>query len=53
MRTAIRRNSWIVTVPLAAAAVAYFVFFFLPNQRTIAELRNRIRQKQRQKNKDR
>ena len=46
MRTAIRRNSWTVTVPLAAAAVVYFVFLFLPNQRTIGELRNHIRQKQ-------
>jgi Tfp pilus assembly protein PilO len=46
MRTAIRRSSWIVTVPLAAAAVAYFIFFFLPNKRAVGEARNHIKRKQ-------
>jgi len=41
-----RRNSWIVTVPLAAAAVAYFTLSFLPERRATAEARQQLRQKQ-------
>jgi Tfp pilus assembly protein PilO len=46
MKGSIRRNSWIVTVPLAAAAVAYVTLSFLPERRATAEARQQIRQKQ-------
>ncbi len=39
-------GSWIVTVPLAAAAVAYVVWIYLPGSREIGRLREDIRQKQ-------
>lgn len=45
MNTKIRRSSWIVTVPLAAAALAYLLLFLLPGNRAIGELRQQIRQK--------
>jgi Tfp pilus assembly protein PilO len=44
--TSIRRSSWIVTIPLAAAAVAYVTLSFLPDRRAIGEARRQIRQKQ-------
>ena len=46
MKGSIRRNSWIVTVPLAAAAVAYVTLSFLPERRATAEARQQIRQNQ-------
>lgn len=46
MKKSTRRNSWIVTVPLAAAAVAYFTLSFLPERRATAEARQQIKQKQ-------
>jgi Tfp pilus assembly protein PilO len=46
MKTSIRRHSWIVTVPLAAAAVAYVTLSFLPARRAAAQARQQIRQKQ-------
>ena len=46
MKTTIRRNSWLVTVPLAAAAVAYICLSFLPERRAIGKARQQVRQKQ-------
>ncbi len=46
MKTTIGHNSWIVTVPLVAAAVAYIALSFLPNRRAIGEAREQIRKKQ-------
>ncbi|MHC4181634.1 MAG: hypothetical protein ACYSWU_29435, partial [Planctomycetota bacterium] len=46
MKTAIRRSSWIVTVSLAAAAVAYMAVSFLPNKRAIGEARTQLKRKQ-------
>ena len=46
MKTTIRRNSWLVTVPLAAAAVAYISLSFLPERRAIGKARQQVRQKQ-------
>jgi Tfp pilus assembly protein PilO len=42
----LRRGSWIVTLPLIAVAVAYFMLFVLPGRRAIAELREQIRVKE-------
>ncbi len=41
-----QRTNWMVILPLAAGAVAYLVFVFLPCQRTAAELRSQLREKQ-------
>jgi Tfp pilus assembly protein PilO len=46
MKTPSHRNSWIVTVPLAAAAVAYVMFSLLPDRRAVGEIRQQIRKKQ-------
>lgn len=46
MKTTIRRSSWLVTVPLAAATVAYISLSFLPERRAISKARQRVRQKQ-------
>lgn len=45
MKTKVRRGSWIVTVPLAAAAIAYVTLVFLPGRRAIGEARDQIEQK--------
>lgn len=42
----VRRGSWIVILPVAAVAVAYVVWVFMPGQRAIAELREKIKAKQ-------
>ncbi len=44
-RTA-RRGNWIVTLPLAAGAIAYLVFVFVPGRQTTAELRSQIQDQQ-------
>ncbi len=41
-----QREKWMVILPLAAGAVAYLVFVFLPCQRTAAELQSELREKQ-------
>jgi len=46
MTDRIYRGSWIVTVPLAAAAVAYLVVVFLPGRRAIATLQEEVTNKQ-------
>lgn len=46
MKTAVRRSSWIVTVSVAAAAVAYAMLSFLPERRAIGEARRQISEKQ-------
>jgi len=46
MKNNIRRGSWFVTVPLAAVAVAYVAFVFLPGRRAVGELKQQISQKQ-------
>jgi Tfp pilus assembly protein PilO len=46
VKASIRRNSWIVTVPLAAAAAAYFTLSFLPARHATAQARQQIREKQ-------
>ncbi len=46
MKTKARRGSWMVTVPLAAAAVIYVTLVFLPGRRAIGEARDQIQQKQ-------
>jgi Tfp pilus assembly protein PilO len=43
-----RRGSWIVTVPLVAATVAYLMWVFLPGRKAIGQLRNEIAEKQQQ-----
>ncbi len=40
------KNSWIVILPVAAVAVAFVVWYYLPGMRAIAELRDQIRAKQ-------
>jgi Tfp pilus assembly protein PilO len=46
MKTSVRRSSWIVTIPVAAAAVAYLCLCFLPESRVIGEARDQVRQEQ-------
>lgn len=46
MSHSLRRNSWIVTVPLAAAAVAYLAFVFLPGRRANANLEEELIERQ-------
>ena len=46
MTAKVYRGSWIVTVPLAAAAVAYLVAVFLPGRRAIATLQEEVTKKQ-------
>lgn len=46
MQAKLRRNSWIVTVPLAAIALAYILLIFLPDRRAIGKTRDQIKQKQ-------
>jgi Tfp pilus assembly protein PilO len=41
-----KRTSWFITLPIAAGAVGYLWFVFLPTARTIRETRNEIRLKQ-------
>jgi Tfp pilus assembly protein PilO len=41
-----RPGSWIVTVSLVAAAVAYMLLIFLPGRRAIGELREQLGRKQ-------
>jgi Tfp pilus assembly protein PilO len=42
----LHRSSWIVTVPLAVAAVAYLLFFFLPGRRANARIEEELAEKQ-------
>lgn len=42
MSSKIRRGSWMITVPLAAAAVLYLLLVFLPGQRAIGELSQQV-----------
>jgi len=42
----IRRGSWVVTVPVVAVAVAYVVWFFLPQSKAIGELKDQTAEKQ-------
>jgi Tfp pilus assembly protein PilO len=46
MKRSVRPSSWIVTVPLAAAAVAYLGLSFLPGRRATGEARQQITRKQ-------
>ncbi len=46
MKAEVRRGSWVVTVPLVAVLVGYFVLVYLPTRRAIAELREQIEQQQ-------
>ena len=41
----IRRGNWVVTVPMAAVAVAYVTLFFLPGRKAVDELRSQIKLK--------
>lgn len=47
-RKAGKPQSWIITALLAAVAVAYVVFVFLPGQRTINERRAQVQERQQQ-----
>lgn len=40
-----KRNSWLVTLSLVGAVVAFLMFVFLPGKRQIAELRETLREK--------
>ena len=40
------RGSWLVTVPLAASALAYMVFLYVPTRSVIAELEEQIATRQ-------
>ncbi len=44
-KTKVYRGSWIVTIPMAAVAVAYVMLVFMPGRRAIGELHDRIEQK--------
>jgi len=46
MKTTSKRSDWLLTLPLAAAAVAYVVFVFLPGRRATGELTEQIDSKQ-------
>jgi Tfp pilus assembly protein PilO len=46
MSDRLHRNSWIITVPLAAAAAAYLLLFFLPGRRANATLAEELAEKQ-------
>ena len=46
MNTKIKRGSWVVTVPLAAAAIGYVVLVFLPGRRSVSEAREQLELKQ-------
>ena len=46
MKTRSKRGDWLLTIPLAAAAVAYVVFVFLPGRRATGELNEQIDSKQ-------
>ncbi len=46
MKTNTKRNDWMITVPLAAVAVAYVVLVFLPGRRATDELKDQIALKQ-------
>lgn len=43
--TTIRQSSWIVTLSLVAASVAYMAFAFLPNHRVIKQTRQQVETK--------
>jgi len=45
MSTAFRQSSWIVTLTLAASAVAYVAMLWLPNHRAIKEMRAQVEAK--------
>ena len=44
--TAKKPRSWVLTTILAASAVAYVAFVFLPGQRAIGEMRKQLHEKQ-------
>lgn len=46
MKPKIAHSSWIVTLPLVAAAVAYMLLFYLPGNRAIGKLQDQIKTKQ-------
>jgi len=46
MKTRSKRGDWLLTLPLAAAAVAYVVFVFLPGHRATGELSKQIESRQ-------
>jgi len=41
-------QTWLITALLAAGAIAYVVFVFLPNQRSIGELRAQVQERRQQ-----
>jgi Tfp pilus assembly protein PilO len=41
-----RRHSWLVTLPLVGATLAFFFLLYLPEKHRIAELHNELREKQ-------
>jgi Tfp pilus assembly protein PilO len=43
-----RPQTWLITLLLAAAAIAYVVFLFLPSQRSIDELRSQVQERRQQ-----
>ena len=45
-QTKTKRGDWLVTLPLAAGAIAYVVFVFLPGREVTAELKQQIETKQ-------
>jgi Tfp pilus assembly protein PilO len=47
-RKAAKPKTWLITALLAAGAVAYVVFVFLPSQRKIAELRAQVHERRQQ-----
>ncbi len=46
MKNTIHHSSWVVTLPLTAAAVAYILLFYLPGERAIGRLQEQIKAKQ-------
>jgi Tfp pilus assembly protein PilO len=42
----LKQNSWLVTVPLGIAAIAYVTLFFLPAMKAVAEIRQNVSGKQ-------
>lgn len=45
-RLRVERGSWAITLPVAAATIAYLLFVFLPTRRDIEALRLQVQQKQ-------
>jgi Tfp pilus assembly protein PilO len=46
MKELLARGSWVLTIPMAALAVAYVTFGYLPGERAIADMEEQLQQQQ-------